>query len=304
MNADVAHLLRHQTGVATIGQLVGRGMTRDAIRAEIDARRWQRVGRHCVVMHNAALTRSELRWAAVLDPPAPVALAGFSALEVSGFRFFGHEPTLLHVVVSRGATYHRLPGLKIHESRRLSLLDIERQHGMPCLSVPRSALDAAAWQPHQRYASAVLAAVVQQKLCTPRQLADELRFVGRVRHKQTMRLTIDDITGGSEALSEIDVVALCRRFGLSTPARQVVRRDRSGRKRYLDCEWDLSEGRVVVLEVDGSHHAEVQHWEADMKRERGIVLSGRHVLRATANEARHEQAALASDLLAIGVPRS
>lgn len=303
MNADAARLLRHQAGVATIAQLVGCGMARDAIRAEVDARRWQRVGRHCVVIHNAALTRSDLMRAAVLDPPAPVALAGFSALEVKGFRFFGQEPTLLHVVVSRGATYHRLPGVKVHESRRLSPLDIERHQGLPSLSVPRSAIDAAAWQPHQRYASAVLAAVVQQKLCTPRQLADELRFVGRVRHKQTMRLVIDDIAGGSEALSEIDLVGLCRRFGLTTPARQVVRRDRSGRKRYLDSEWDLGDGRVVVLEVDGSHHAEVQHWEADMKRERGIVLSGRHVLRATANEARNDQAALAADLLAIGVPR-
>jgi hypothetical protein len=230
-------------------------------------------------------------------------LAGFTALEIRGFRFFGQEPTLLHVVVSRGATYHRLPGVKIHESRRLSPLDIALHRGLPTLSPARSALDAAAWQPHQRYASAVLAAVVQQKVCTPRELADELRFVGRVRHKQTMRLAIDDIAGGSEALSEIDVVAMCRRFGLTTPTRQVVRRERSGRKRYLDCEWELTDGRVVVLEVDGSHHAAVEHWEADMKRERGIVLSGRRVLRCTANEARHDQPALVADLLAAGVPR-
>ncbi len=176
--------------------------------------------------------------------------------------------------------------------------------GCPCLAVPRAALDAAAWQPHQRYAAAVLAAVVQQKLCTPRELADELRWVGRVRHKQTMRLAIQDIAGGAEALSEIDVAELCRRFGLAPPRRQSIRRDRSGRKRYLDCEWSLSDGRVVVLEIDGSHHAAVEHWEADIKRERGIVLSGRHVLRATANEARNDQAAIAADLLAIGVPRT
>ena len=81
-----------------------------------------------------------------------------------------------------------------------------------------------------------------------------------------------------------------------------MRRDPAGRRRYLDCEWELEDGRVVVLEVDGSHHVEVGHWEADMKRERAIVVSRRTVLRCTANEARHDQAALAADLRAAGVP--
>jgi hypothetical protein len=204
--------------------------------------------------------------------------------------------------VQRGAAYHRLPGLKIHESRRLTARDIVYEDGLPCLTVPRSALDAAAWQPYPRYACGVLAAVVQQKLCTAQDLSDELPFVGRIRHKPHMRLAILDIGGGAEALSEIDIAAMCRRFDLVPPDRQRIRRDRQGRKRYLDCEWHLGNGQVVVLEVDGSHHAEVEHWEADMKRERGVVISGRHVLRATANEARHDQAALAADLRAIGVP--
>ena len=96
---------------------------------------------------------------------------------------------------------------------------------------------------------------------------------------------------------------MCRRFGLLPPDRQVIRRDRNGRRRYLDCEWRLPNGSIVVLEVDGAHHLEVEQWEADVKRERGVVITGRRVLRATANEARHDQAELAADLEAIGVPR-
>lgn len=118
-----------------------------------------------------------------------------------------------------------------------------------------------------------------------------------------MRLALHDIAGGAEALSEIDVADLCRRFGLRPPARQQVRRDRTGRRRYLDCEWRL-EDAIVVLEVDGSHHVEVEHWEADLRRERGIVVSGRRVLRATAHEVRHDQASVAADLAAAGVPRT
>ena len=40
-----------------------------------------------------------------------------------------------------------------------------------------------------------------------------------------------------------------------------------------DCEWDLPSGEIVVLEIDGGHHMEVAHWQADMRRERGIVIS-------------------------------
>ncbi|NUR06917.1 MAG: hypothetical protein HOQ22_09600 [Nocardioidaceae bacterium] len=291
-----------QHGVATVAQLVGAGLTRDAVRAQVAARRWQRVGRHCVVTHNAGLSRQQWAWVAVLDHPGRVALGGMTGLEIRGFRFFGDQMDKLHVVVTRGTTYHRFPPVKIHESRRLTELDVVRHEGLPCTRPARSALDAAAWQPSRLYAVALLAAVVQQKLCSGQELADELRYVGRVRHKQPMRLAVADIIGGAEALSEVDVAELCRRFDLAPPWRQRVRRDRSGRRRYLDCEWVLAGGKVVVLEVDGSHHLLVESWERDMKRERGIVISGRHVLRCTASEARYEQPQLAADLRAMGVP--
>jgi hypothetical protein len=295
-------LLRHQDGVATYAQLIGAGLTRDEIRAHVDAQRWQRHGRHCVLAHNARPTQRQVMWMALLDAPPPVALAGFSSLQLGGLRFFGAEPERLHVIVRRGATYHRFPGVQVHESRRFESWHIVWSEGVPHLPFPRSALDAAAWQPSRRYACAVLAAVVQQRICTPEELNDALRFVGRIRHKQAMRLAIHDIAGGAEALSEIDVAGLCRRFGLLPPRRQVMRRDRTGRKRYLDCEWRLPTGPVVVLEVDGSHHVEVGHWEADLKRERSLVATGRHVIRASAYEVRYEQAGLVADLVALGIP--
>src|SRR4051812_17583850 len=87
-----ASLLHHQDGVATYEQLIGVGLTRDVIRGQVEARRWQRRGRHCLVAHNASMTRRQVTWLALLDAPPPVALAGFTALETAGFRFFGTEP--------------------------------------------------------------------------------------------------------------------------------------------------------------------------------------------------------------------
>jgi hypothetical protein len=47
---------------------------------------------------------------------------------------------------------------------------------------------------------------------------------------------------------------------------------------------------------------DVAHWQADMQRERGIVISRRWVLRATTIEVRLEPAVIVADLKAMGVP--
>jgi hypothetical protein len=302
MKEAAPRLLLHQTGVASFRQLKAHGLTESWIRAQVDAHRWQRVGARCVVSHNHVLSRRQRMWVALLDPVGPTALAGLSSLEVAGLRFFGDEARQIHVVVQRGARYHRFPEVRVHESRRFDPRFMVWQEGLPCTSLARSALDAGAWQPYPRYACGVLAAVVQQRICGAAELSDALALVGRIRHKKHMRRAIVDIAGGAEALSEIDIAHLCRKYDITPPVRQRLRRDPSGRRRYLDCEWDLPGGRVVVLEVDGSHHLTVEHWEADMKRERAIVISGRQVLRVTANEARHDQRAIAADLRSLGVP--
>ena len=296
-------LLHRQAGVATVQQLVVAGSTLHHVRAQVDARRWRRFGKHCVVLHNYSPTRLQAMWVAVLDHPAPAALAGLTALQTAGFTFFGRELKLIHLVVPRGARYHDFPDVKIHESRRFGLLDIDPVCAIPRTTLARSALDGGAWQPNPRYACGLLAAVVQQRLCTTGELVDQMQTVGRIRHKAHMRLAIHDIAGGAEALSELDIAAMCRKFGLRPPDRQRIRRDHQGRRRYLDCEWVLEDGSIVVLEVDGGHHIKVANWERDMKRERGVVISGRRVLRATANEARFDQPALVADLEAIGIPR-
>ena len=71
-----------------------------------------------------------------------------------------------------------------------------------------------------------------------RELEHAMRYVGRATQGY-LREAIRDIRGGSEALSEIDLIRLCRRFGLQEPDRQVKRFDSHGRIRYLDAEWKL-----------------------------------------------------------------
>ena len=292
-----------QHGVAARTQLIDLGLNQHTIRAQLAARRWQSWGAHIVILHNFEPTRRQLMWAAVLDAGYPAALASHTALELHGFKPFAREAGQLHLLIERGAKVSAHPMIVVHESRRLKPEYHVEAAGLPCTDIARSTIDAAAWQPWPRFACAMLAAVVQQRLCTVDDLDAAMRYVGRVRHKAHLREAIRDIRGGSEALSEIDLIRVCRRFGLIEPDRQVKRTDQHGRFRYLDAEWKLEDGRRVVLEVDGAHHVDVPSWQADMRRERAVVIGGAQVLRATSVEVRVEPAQIVNDLVAIGVPR-
>src|SRR4029077_16679058 len=124
-----------------------------------------------------------------------------------------------------------------------------------------------------------------------------------LRHGKTFALVLQDIAGGAQSFAELDVGRLCDEHGLMKPTRQLVRLDKDGRRRYLDCAWLLPDGRVVVLEVDGSFHAEVVAWWSDMKRERAVVIQGDTVLRCSSIELRREPQDVMADLRKIGVPR-
>ncbi len=241
-------------------------------------------------------------WIALLDVSTQAALCSHTALDCAGFRSFAREADEVHLLVPRGTKTLDLVGVRVHEFRRFDSRDLVTYDGYPCVIPAQAAVDAAAWQPWPRFAMTMMAAVVQQGLCTVPDLDRALARCGRVRHKNYMRIALHDIVGGAESLGEIDVAAGCRRFGLRQPSRQVFRRDPSGRRRYLDCEWILADGTIVVLEIDGAHHMDVEHWEADMRRERKIVTSRRFVLRATSAEVRLDPADIFADLRRMGVP--
>jgi hypothetical protein len=207
-------LVTQQQGVATRNQLNNLGFNQHAIRAQLKARRWQPWGCHVVIMHNFEPTRQQIMWAAVLDAGYPAALASHTALELHGFKSFAQEAVQLHLLVERGAKVTAHPMIVVHESRRLKPEYHVSVVGLPCTDSPRSAIDAAAWQPWPRFACALVAAAVQQRLCTVDELEQAMRYVGRVRHKAHLREALRDIRGGSEALSEIDLLRLCRRFGI------------------------------------------------------------------------------------------
>ena len=140
-------------------------------------------------------------------------------------------------------------------------------------------IDAATWSKWPRRACAILCAAVQQRLVTAEQLEAELQLAGHVRHVQIMRAILGDIGGGGHTLAEIDLGPLARRAGLPAPRRQRLRRESGGKVRWLDVEFDLPDGTVLVVEVDGAVHIQPESWWDDADRQNEVVIGGQPVLR-------------------------
>lgn len=294
-------LLRRQHGVATRAQLRGLGVTPTHVTSQVAARRWRSLTSDLVVLHTGPLGREAQLWSAVLDAEPPVAVGSWTGLAEHGL--VGWDRPGLHVVVPRGARTRRLPGVVVHESRRFCPEDVVTVRGLPVFRVERCAVDAAAWQRSGRTAVGLLAAVVQQRLGTPAQLGEQLDRVGKVRHRRLMQLSLDDIEGGADALSEIDFVRLCRARGLPEPARQARRRDARGRWRYLDAEWLLAGGRRLVVEIDGVGHMEATRWYDDLMRDAELLPDERTVrLRFPAAAVRAEPGRVGDVLVRYLVP--
>lgn len=282
----LAQLALEQCGAVSRRQLAALGVTPQHVQNQVEQGRWQVVTPVVVVLHTGPVADRAIWWAAVLNAGESGALCAWTALQAWGLT--GWERDVVHVVVPRGADPFPLRGVKVHESRRHSTTDVRLRNGMRIHSVERAAIDAGAWSRSSRAACGVLAAVVRQGLSTPARLLEQTDRVGRVRHIRLMQHALVDIAGGSQAMSEIDFVRLCRKAGLPRPELQQRRRDGAGRWRYLDVLWQLSSGRKVLLEIDGVGHLETERWYDDLMRAAEVTGADEIMLRLPAMATRTE----------------
>lgn len=295
-------LAARQGGMISRRQLREVGVDRWRVRNQVRAGRWVQRSALVVGTTTGPLSREQLAWLGVLHAGSPSLVGGLSAAELAGLTGWPRDEVT--VWVPDALELDDLEGLRFVRTRR----DLRRlRHPAP--GPPRARIEPAvlvfgAYQRSSRTAQGVVAAAVQQRLTTPALLLDWVDQLRPLRRAPLYRRVLGDLAGGAQSLAELDVRRMCRDAGLALPSRQTRRQDSAGRWRYTDCEWTLPDGTVVVLEVDGSFHMEVAHWEDDLARQRRLSRPGRVIVRCTARELREDREQLAVDLRSLGVPRA
>jgi very-short-patch-repair endonuclease len=280
----LAGVLADHDGVLSISMAL-KFMTEDQLRWQVKSGRWQKPARGVVVAQSGPLTDRQLFRAVLLRAGPQAVLAGLTAARLAGFKGFTDEAspdqTPVHLLAPAG--YKRRaspPGLVVvtHYTRRLTNQDVHPYRQPRRTRVARSLVDAAAWMPTDRGAMAVLAAGVQQRLVRADDLLQVADSIETLRRRKLIRETIGDISGGSQALSELDFTRqVIRAFRLPEPSRQAARRDAKGRRRWTDVAW---ESYKIVVEIDGAQHTAdpLQRWD-DMERDIDLGLDGCQTLR-------------------------
>jgi len=227
-------------------------------------------------------------------------VGGLTALKIAGLR--GWERDDVTVLVHNPDSFDEVPGCYFFRSRR-PIAGFGVPGVLPVCRVEPAALIFAGYEPNQRTAHGLLAACVQQRLTTPRQLVEWVDQLRPLRRARQFRALISDLDGGVQSLAERDVRKACRRFGLALPVSQRRRRDRSGRYRFTDCDWTIADGRTLVLEVDGAFHDDVIQAMDDRARHRKLTNRDTVIIHCSAYEIRYHPESVMEDLIALGVPR-
>ena len=272
---DLTWLLFRQDSVISRRQAL-RHLTDSAIRHKVRSGRWLALHRGVLLAAPGPVTFPQRRWAAVLATAAggDAYLAGLSALQLLGLRRV-NSPVIHILLPDERNDVRPPPGVRVHRTRRVVAEDVRRA-GLPCTLGGRSLVDAAQWATSPDEARLVIAATFQQGLVDGRDVAGALERMPRPRRLFLIKSTVADADAGSHTLAELDFVALCRRFNLPVPERQVRRVDADGCPRYLDAYFQRW---AVHVEIDGSHHLDVDQWWRDLDRQNALAIHGARLLR-------------------------
>lgn len=291
-----------QEGILARRQLTGLDVGWHRVESQLAAGRWAERTPRVISTFTGTPTWEQRVWIAVLHAGERALVGGLTALRWHGLRNWDRDE--ITVIVDDELSFEPVDGVRFFRSRRDFRSIRHRRADLPLCRVEPAALLFAGYERSTRTAQGLLAATVQQRLTTANDLLAELSALKPLRRSRMFRAALEDIGGGAQSLAELDVKRMCRSSGLPQPRRQVARRDSTGRRRFTDCEWELADGSLLVLEVDGGFHMEVEHWEDDLARQRRLTAPGRLIVRCTSRELRDEPAAVAADLVALGLQRS
>jgi hypothetical protein len=295
-------LARAQQGMISRRQLRRFGIGANNVRNQVRAGRWVQRTSTVVSVVTGELTPQQRCWLGILHAGGESMVSGLTAAALHGLKRWDRVD--VHILVRHALTFDPVDGVRFVRTRRPLSPLVSKTSALPLCLLEPALLLAAAYDVSERAGQGLLAAAVQQKLTSPERLAAWIENLKPLRRAPAFRTALVDIAGGAQSMAEIDIGRVCTQFGIPRPTRQRRRLDADGRLRFTDAEWDLPHEHVLILEVDGAFHMEVEHWEDDIARERALLDPTRHVIRCTASELRHNPGSVIAALIRMGVHNS
>jgi hypothetical protein len=168
--ACISDLIDENNGVLSTRILLSR-ITRAEIRWHVSSGRWQQPCRGVVVTHSGELTDKQVLRVVLMHTGPQAVLAGLTAARLDGLTGFGDRLPVregpIYVVAPLGYARRSAPlelNVITRYSRHLTEADVHPAREPRRTRIARSLLDAAAWHANDRWALAILAAGVQQRL--------------------------------------------------------------------------------------------------------------------------------------------
>lgn len=282
----VLRLLRAQRDLIADWQVAELGVAPRALQRAC-ANGWQRHGHHVFSDRTGEPTEAQQRMIAFLETGPESMLTGRAALVEAGWTL--GQDDHVDVLVPRGSRGRRrhqgLPWLRVHTPA-----DLPGPRGSPPRTgSARATIDAAMWASTARESLTIIVSSTQHRLTSPAQLSRDLAGRTQVRHRRWIDEALLELHGGATSTAEADFLRECRRRGLPTPTMQRRRVDALGGNRRTDAEFRLPDGRLVIVEIDGVGHMQVEQWHSDLRRHNALtVATGAIALRVTGWEVRND----------------
>lgn len=278
-DAALVHLARTQHGLVTRQQALAAGATDGAINRRTASGRWDRIRPGVYVVGAAPTTWAQSAMAAVLAA-GPAALTSHR----TAARLWGlvERSGALELVVE-GDRRIRLAGVTAHRSRHLVAGDRSQRDGVPCTSIERTIIDAAASAGDRLVGRWVDQAIRDHRTSieTIAGRASQLARPGRRMPRslvEALAVRCDGYDPGRSAL-ENRVLEAIARAGLPAPERQVRFLRSNGRTAWIDLAYP---GARLAIELDGwAEHGLRSAFDDDRARGNELVLAGWRLLRFT-----------------------
>jgi hypothetical protein len=269
--ADFGRVLAHQHGVFSRSQATGCGLSAGAVKAQIEARRWQRLGPRVVVAHNARLDHAQVLWVAVLRCGDGAMLSHQTAAYLHGL--VSATPDVVHVTIPARRRIEPPPGVALHRTR--SQPAAVGGDFPPHTSVAETVLDIADQCSNASQVVALATRALQRRDLTRASLSAAIEARSRVRWRALLEDLLSVSQAGIESILEWRFGRwVMQAHGLPTPRRQDV----AGGGDY-DRRDGFFDQYGVVVELDGRLGHVGEGAFRDMRRDNAAVRRGEVVLR-------------------------